>query len=212
MASAEWGYPVERQMQARVVSPAVDGAREGVICAANAAIAVLAVEARRKAVSATDGGAMAGQWQGARQGSGQADGSFSVDEGDGARMCTASQRICSDTDGRIWEQAAIRSREYLPVDLLTDGVSELGLAGVVSSGRLPLSLSSAAPQSQSHLERLRRRGSWCRCYRAALMWRRRDGTTVGQEGHGRDHIVHFSFGTVRVIHIWNKSLGGNARK
>lgn len=45
------------------------------------------------------------------------------------------------------------------------------------------------------------------------MWRRRDGTTVGQEGHGRrDHIVRFSFGTVRVMRDWNKSLGGNARK
>jgi hypothetical protein len=104
---------------------------------------------------------MAGQWQGARQGSGLADGSVSVDGGDGARMCTASQRICSDTDEKIWEEATIRGREHLPVDLLTGGVSEPRLAGIVSSGRLPLSLSSAAPQSQSHLERLRRRDSWC---------------------------------------------------
>lgn len=140
------------------MNPVVDGAREGFICAANMQLSRcwrlrrVAKQRRRR---------MAGQLQGARQGSGQADGSFAVNGGDGARMCTASQRICSDTDGKIWEEATIRRREHLPVDLLTGGVSEPRLAGIVSSGRLPLSLSAAAPQSQSHLERLRRRVSWC---------------------------------------------------
>lgn len=158
MASAEWGNPCERQTEARVMNPVVDGAREGFICAANMQLSRcwrlrrVAKQRRRR---------MAGQLQGARQGSGQADGSFAVNGGDGARMCTASQRICSDTDGKIWEEATIRRREHLPVDLLTGGVSEPRLAGIVSSGRLPLSLSAAAPQSQSHLERLRRRVSWC---------------------------------------------------
>jgi hypothetical protein len=99
MASAEWGNPFEWQMQARVMSPAVDGAREGFICAP--ANMQLWRCWRLKRVAKQRRRRMAGQWQGARQGSGQADGNVSVDGGDGARMCTASQRICSDTDGKI---------------------------------------------------------------------------------------------------------------
>lgn len=69
-----------------------------------------------------------------RQGSVRKDGSPLVDQGDSDWICTASQRTWNGIGIKICEEASIKGREHLPVDVLDGGVRGQELAGVYRCG------------------------------------------------------------------------------